>query len=933
MRGKLKKDYWIIKFSKLFDPAYYLKQYPDVRKADVDPIEHYVLYGWKEGRNPNPSFDTRYYLENNPDVAQSCINPFLHYILYGAKERRKTIPSFTNTPYLMNLNYSLMEAIDIEKYDYFFLDVFDTTIIRLCRKPTDVFRYISFVKNEPDFYIKRVRKEAETRKHYNSRKDISIFNIYEKFDEAKLEEELDTEFKFCIANPDIFLFYKKLLLAKKKIYFISDVYLDKSTVSKILDNNGFTIYEDIFISSEDDLIKGDGSRFEWIRNKYPHAVGHSIHIGDNIIADFEQPKKYGFDAFHYVTSDDYYRNDPFISTKIEFFNSSNSLGISFILGMFRYWKSTFLNQSVSYWRQFGFLYGGALVSRFCCFIRDQILKNKLSCNRIFFLGRDGDIISKVYQMLFNDIEGINLLASRRAIIFPAIKNLDKFEDKNELFHFISPVHTQNVKDIIERFSYFDLYELEYDLNEISLEQSTFTEEQIYNCILKNKNFIMEKITSERVLLFHYLSSVKFFDQNDIVVVDVGWGGTIQNSLMKLLNIWEMKGKRIFGIYMGVNENVLQKEHKKGFLFDGNRTNFAEYLELIELLTSSPQDPIIRIDYINGSFVPYSGKITKEEMKRQLVACDIQKGIIDFTNIAKERNFDLRFIEPEDIKILFDSLKHFPSEDDLVQLGQLKHARMIGNRYDLPIIHLKSSEKTVIRHDIKIISVCVNPEMYHRFFINNTNINRYELIYIDNRKYNYGLPKIYNEIIEEYKDENCWLFFVHEDLEIKSSLSIIYSLDPHCIYGTFGIKLEHGYIPVAYGKHICSNKDGSEAVETGIEIFAPVNVQTLDCQSILINTSLLRKYLSLRFDENLTFDLYVEDFCINAHENHGLDVKVFPLQFQHYSHGKMLERYYNGLQYLAQKYPNIAVPGSCSFIGGKAVELERKFTYQIRAKQK
>lgn len=88
MRGKFKKDYWIIKFSRLFDPVYYLKQYPDVRRADIDPLEHFVIHGWKEGRKPNEWFNTREYLEKNPDVAKAGINPFVHWIRYGRFEGR-----------------------------------------------------------------------------------------------------------------------------------------------------------------------------------------------------------------------------------------------------------------------------------------------------------------------------------------------------------------------------------------------------------------------------------------------------------------------------------------------------------------------------------------------------------------------------------------------------------------------------------------------------------------------------------------------------------------------------------------------------------------------------------------------------------------------------------------------------------------------------
>jgi hypothetical protein len=36
----------------LFDPTWYLEKYPDVKSAGVDPAEHYVRYGAREGRLP-----------------------------------------------------------------------------------------------------------------------------------------------------------------------------------------------------------------------------------------------------------------------------------------------------------------------------------------------------------------------------------------------------------------------------------------------------------------------------------------------------------------------------------------------------------------------------------------------------------------------------------------------------------------------------------------------------------------------------------------------------------------------------------------------------------------------------------------------------------------------------------------------------------------
>ena len=109
-------NYIIIKFCGCFDSLYYLHTYPDCRKADQDPLWHFVRYGWKEGRNPSPFFDTRYYIANNPDVRASEVNPLVHYIRYGRKEGRSPNPSSDTFP-----NNSNIYKKDNTKYDFAWL--------------------------------------------------------------------------------------------------------------------------------------------------------------------------------------------------------------------------------------------------------------------------------------------------------------------------------------------------------------------------------------------------------------------------------------------------------------------------------------------------------------------------------------------------------------------------------------------------------------------------------------------------------------------------------------------------------------------------------------------------------------------------------------------------------------------------------------------
>lgn len=233
--------------------------------------------------------------------------------------------------------------------------------------------------------------------------------------------------------------------------------------------------------------------------------------------------------------------------------------------------------------------------------------------------------------------------------------------------------------------------------------------------------------------------------------------------------------------------------------------------------------------------------------------------------------------------------------------------------------------------LRIVSVFINESMFRNFFSLNSALLPYEVIGLDNREHNQGLPTLYNQIIDQYIDEDCWLFFVHEDFEIKESLDAIFDLDPMAIYGTFGVRMQKN-APIGIGQHICSNKDGTNAAVAGIPIDAPEAVQSLDCQSILLHTSLLRQHPSLRFDEPLRFDLYAEDLCLHGGCELGIPIYVFPLNFQHYSHGRITERYYNGLAYLAEKYPNEVIPGSCSFVGGRSAEMEKIFKYDIQANQ-
>lgn len=85
--------------SGLFQRDWYLRTYPDVAAANVDPMAHYLEVGWREGRKPHPFFDAKWYLSKNPDAAASGMSPLLHYWRFGERENRQPCPLFETAWY------------------------------------------------------------------------------------------------------------------------------------------------------------------------------------------------------------------------------------------------------------------------------------------------------------------------------------------------------------------------------------------------------------------------------------------------------------------------------------------------------------------------------------------------------------------------------------------------------------------------------------------------------------------------------------------------------------------------------------------------------------------------------------------------------------------------------------------------------------------
>lgn len=231
-----------IKKFNLFDNDYYLRINDDVLKEGMNPLTHYLLYGFSEKRNPSPLFNTNYYLERHHDVKLANMNPLIHYALYGIRENRSTNP----------------DDIKIKNYDFFS----DTQVNTICQnydKTVSIIVYVSDqyeqVRNCLDSIIDNTDNyelivignfnsfENELKSYDNLLNEKNInFNLINNINPLKLSEYLN---KYVMSSD------KDIVLLKSNV-IVTPGWLGKLKINAYSDYNIATVTP---LSNSMDLIE------------------------------------------------------------------------------------------------------------------------------------------------------------------------------------------------------------------------------------------------------------------------------------------------------------------------------------------------------------------------------------------------------------------------------------------------------------------------------------------------------------------------------------------------------------------------------------------------------------------------------------------------------------------------------------------------------
>ena len=70
----------------LFDTSFYLKKNPDVCQSELKPLDHFLMHGWREYRDPNEWFDVSFYIQEHGEKMDERINPLVHFVKSGREQ-------------------------------------------------------------------------------------------------------------------------------------------------------------------------------------------------------------------------------------------------------------------------------------------------------------------------------------------------------------------------------------------------------------------------------------------------------------------------------------------------------------------------------------------------------------------------------------------------------------------------------------------------------------------------------------------------------------------------------------------------------------------------------------------------------------------------------------------------------------------------------
>ncbi len=604
----------------------------------------------------------------------------------------------------------------LRRADVISFDVFDTAILRPLTDPRDLFDLmqpeVSRLVGGDGLAFPAARTEAELaarmRAWEQKREEVTLAEIYRALGEVKgldaatqrklLQLEIEAEQAVCRANPFIHAVYCWCRDNGRRVAFVSDSYLPEDVIAGILAQAGYHTYDALLVSSSHGKTKMSRRLFAEAKTRVAFHSGRWLHIGDDLYSDIRMGRKAGIATWHYERCMNRFNRSPDAAAWTGHEPDHSARPVVQGLVANRLTSARILRrrprETDTFWHDFGYVAAGPLLVGFTEWLIEQARAHELEA--LYFLAREGLVMQRVYQAVAQQsgLETHYLLASRRAMGLAAI---DKVEKESLAFltgggpglgvaHYLERIGLdwQQHGDAIRAVG-FDSpnHKMANGRDYANLEKLFVALEQP----------ICARAREERAVLLEYLRRCGLCGGRRVGMVDVGWRGSIQQAVVRLLGPTG-DAPQIRGLYLGTvsHPTVVQPNlcHEAYLFRLGHPRHYCELImvsvALVEFMCSAAEGSIIRIERdAEGEFVPLRQDDGRDDYRNDSLR-KLQEGAMQFVDdyVALKRRFpEMRVSRETAVAQLRRVLRH-PTALEARRLGDIPHAVSFAEFGKVPI---------------------------------------------------------------------------------------------------------------------------------------------------------------------------------------------------------------------------------------------------------
>lgn len=476
------------------------------------------------------------------------------------------------------------DAIADENIKVIAFDIFDTLVMRDMLDADYVKKALQSRyehKGNSKFHHLRTTCEGEARSVKGS--DIDIVEIYAEIarhDQAAaldydIDEEISMEILSVKPRSQVIELFNFAVKSGKRVVLASDMFLQKESIETMLRDCGISGWDMFYLSSEIGLRKDRGNMYQHILQEEGLTPSQLLMIGDNERSDFQIPADMGIRTVHVVKPTNIMRATPRLEGLIPD-AADASAGDQFLFGALaaenfsgvsfpQYSPENMFGSSAS---AIGYGLLGPISLAFSQWLVGTA--ETMELDRLCFLSREGKFLKLAYDTwvagLGSSVPSVYMLASRRAITVPAINGIDDIyaiARSNNFYGasvdlFLSERYGVKLDDRRwSKIESLDIWRRNMPLTIIDQDI-----DDIAPLLLHIAPLIYERAASERANCIEYLDGMGLSGESRCAVADVGYGGTIQRHLDKLI-----PGK-FQGLYLMANKTAMDWSKSSGVAVRG-----------------------------------------------------------------------------------------------------------------------------------------------------------------------------------------------------------------------------------------------------------------------------------------------------------------------------------------------------------------------------